>query len=104
MMELDFATMLEMTTQVHMGTKQKVLIGLTLALIGKDLGGTGLVPLLDHQKYQKTLWTGIIVMQPHQAGFTARILQHWERLFKGRFVFITMKNGVASVLGQLKFI
>ena len=73
MMELDFATMLEVTM---------------LARIGKDLVGTGLVPLLDHQKYQKTLCTGIIVMQSQQAGSTAHIQQYLERLFKGKFVLI----------------
>ena len=104
MMELDFVTMQEMTTQVHMGTKQKVSIGLTLVLIGKDPGGTGLVPLLDHQKYQKTLCTGIIVMQLQQAGLTEHIQQYLERLFKGKFVFIiAMTIGVVSVLGQLRF-
>ena len=39
------------------GYQKKVLIGLIIVLIGKDPVGTDLVPLLDHQKYQKTLWT-----------------------------------------------
>ena len=66
-MALDFAiTLIQMDT----------LCTLILALIGKDLVGTRhffMVLLLNHQKYQKTLWTGIIVMQLEQAGLTARI-------------------------------
>ena len=104
MMELGFVTMLETTTQVHMGTTKKASIGLTLAQTGKDLDGTGLVPLLDLQKYQKTLCTVIIVMQLQQAGLTEHIQQYLERLFKGKFVFIiAMTIGVVSVLGQLRF-
>ena len=76
---------------------------LILALIGKDLGGTRhffMVLLLNHQKYQKTLWTGIIVMHKQQAGLTARIQPYLDRLFKGRFVFIIAMT-ITSVLGHL---
>ena len=87
---LDFAITLDMITQV---------------MIGKDPRGTRhffMVLLLNHQKYQKTLWMGIIVMHKQQAGLTARIQPYLDRLFKGRFVFMTAMT-VTSVLGQLTF-
>ena len=89
MMDLDFATMLILPPQ-------------KLALIGKDPGGTGLVQLLDHQKYQKMMFMEIIVMQQQQAGLMAHIQRCWERLFKERFVFMQV-HMVAFVLGRLKF-